>query len=115
DLCEAFEVFGTTRWGGYGELVCVPARVVVPLDPRDDVLAVAAGQCVVSTAWHMVNRLALVRPGGLVLVPSASGGVARALVQVAKLAGATVIATVCTAAKAGRGSALGGGVAGARA
>jgi len=107
DLCEAFEVFGTTRWGGYGEFVCVPARVVVPLDPGDDPLAVAAAQCVVSTAWHMVNRLALVRPGDLTLVPSASGGVAGALVQCAKLAGATVIATAGSAAKADRVSALG--------
>ena len=67
----------------------------------------AAGQCVVSTAWHMVNRLALVRPGDLVLVPSASGGVAGALVQCAKLAGATVVATVGTAAKAGQVTGLG--------
>jgi NADPH:quinone reductase-like Zn-dependent oxidoreductase len=107
DLCEAFEVFGTTRWGGYGELVCVPAEVVVPLEPADDLLAMAAGQCAVSTAWHMVNRLALVRPGDLVLVPSASGGVAGALVQCAKLAGATVVATAGTAAKTGQVSALG--------
>jgi len=107
DLCAAFEVFGTTRWGGYGELVSVPAEVVVPLGPGDDPLAVAAGQCVVSTAWHMVNRLALVRPGDLVLVPSASGGVAGALVQCAKLAGATVVATVGTAVKAGQVTALG--------
>jgi NADPH:quinone reductase-like Zn-dependent oxidoreductase len=107
DLCEKFEIFGTTRWGGYGELVCVPAQVVVPLEPGDDLLAMAAGQCAVSTAWHMVNRLALVRPGDLVLVPSASGGVAGALVQCAKLAGATVIATAGTAAKAGRVSSLG--------
>jgi NADPH:quinone reductase-like Zn-dependent oxidoreductase len=107
DLCEAFEVFGTTRWGGYGELVCAPARVVVPLDPRDDPVAVAAGQCVVSTAWHMVNRLALARPGDLILVPSASGGVASALVQCAKLAGATVIATAGSAAKAEQVSVLG--------
>jgi NADPH:quinone reductase-like Zn-dependent oxidoreductase len=107
DLCDAFEVFGTTRWGGYGELVCAPARVVVPLDPEDDPLAMAAGQCVVSTAWHMVNRLALVRPGDLVLVPSASGGVAGALVQCAKLAGATVVAPAGSAAKAERVSALG--------
>src|SRR5215467_12401118 len=78
----------SARWGGYGELVSAPARVVVPLEPGDDLQAVAAGQCVVSTAWHMVNRLALVRPGDLVLVPSASGGVAGALVQCAKLAGA---------------------------
>ena len=107
DLCAAFEVFGTTRWGGYGELVSVPAEVVVPLDPGDDPLVMAAGQCVVSTAWHMVNQLALVRPGDLVLVPSASGGVAGALVQCAKLAGATVAATVGTAAKAGQVAALG--------
>jgi NADPH:quinone reductase-like Zn-dependent oxidoreductase len=107
DLCAGFEIFGTTRWGGYGELVCVPAEVVVPLQPGDDVLAMAAGQCVVSTAWHMVNRLALVRPGDLVLVPSGSGGVAGALVQCAKLAGATVLATVGTAAKAGQVAALG--------
>jgi NADPH:quinone reductase-like Zn-dependent oxidoreductase len=107
DLCAAFEVFGTTRWGGYGELVSAPGRVVVPLDPQDDPFAVAAGQCVVSTAWHMANRLALVRPGDLVLVPSASGGVAGALVQCAKLAGATVIATVGSAGKAERVAALG--------
>jgi NADPH:quinone reductase-like Zn-dependent oxidoreductase len=80
---------------------------VVPLDPDDDPLAMAAGQCVVSTAWHMVNRLARLRPGELVLVPSASGGVAGALVQCAKLAGATVITTAGSAAKAGRVSALG--------
>jgi NADPH:quinone reductase-like Zn-dependent oxidoreductase len=107
DLCESFEVFGTTRWGGYGELVCVPAEVVVPLEPEDDLQAMAAGQCAVSTAWHMVNRLALVRPGDLVLVPSASGGVAGALVQCAKLAGATVVATAGTAAKAAQVASLG--------
>ena len=107
DLCDACDVLVTTRWVGYGELVGGPARVVVPLEPADDPLAVAAGQCVVSTAWHMVNQLALVRPGDLVLVPSASGGVASALVQCAKLAGATVVATVGTAAKAGQVSLLG--------
>jgi NADPH:quinone reductase-like Zn-dependent oxidoreductase len=55
----------------------------------------------------MVNRLALVRPGDLVLVPSASGGVAGALVQCAKLAGATVVATVGATAKAHPVSLLG--------
>jgi NADPH:quinone reductase-like Zn-dependent oxidoreductase len=107
DLCTAFEIFGTTRWGGYGELVCVPSEVVVPLHPADDPLTVAAGQCAVSTALHMVNRLAQVRPGDLVLVPSASGGVAGALVQCAKLAGGSVVATVGTATKASQVSALG--------
>lgn len=100
DLCPNLKIFGTGCWGGYGELVSVPERAVVPLQGGDDPLAIAGGQCVVSTAWHMVNRLALVRPGDLVLVPSASGGVGSALVQCAKLAGATVIATTGSEPKA---------------
>jgi len=48
----------------------------------------------VSTAWSMVATVAAVRPGEAVLVPSASGGVASAAVQAAKLAGARVIASV---------------------
>jgi NADPH2:quinone reductase len=42
----------------------------------------------------MVFRLALIRAGETVLVPSASGGVASAALQCVKLAGARVIATV---------------------
>jgi NADPH:quinone reductase-like Zn-dependent oxidoreductase len=99
DLCPDLTIFGTGCWGGYGELVRVPERAVIPLRPGDDLLAIAGGQCTVSTAWHMVNRLAVVRPGDLVLIPSASGGVGSALVQCAKLAGATVVATTGSPAK----------------
>jgi NADPH:quinone reductase-like Zn-dependent oxidoreductase len=107
DLCGELEIFGTTRWGGYGELVAVPARVAVVLQPDDDPLAIAASQCTVSTAWHMVNRLAVLRPGDLVLVPSAAGGVASALVQCAKRVGATVVGTVGAPEKAEQVRALG--------
>jgi len=92
DLCPNLTIFGTGCWGGYGEFVRVPERALIPLRPGDDLLPIAGGQCTVSTAWHMVNRLADVRPGDLVLVPSASGGVGTALVQCAKLAGARVVA-----------------------
>jgi len=94
DLCEHFVVFGTDRWGGYAELVSVPARAVLPLPSSDDVITAAAAQCVVSTAWSMVVSVAAVRPGETVLVPSASGGVAGAAVQAARVAGARVIASV---------------------
>jgi NADPH:quinone reductase-like Zn-dependent oxidoreductase len=107
DLCAAFEIFGATPWSGNGAPVSVPTEVVVPLNPGDDPLAMAAGQCVVSAAWRMVNRLVQIHPSDLVLVPSASGGVAGALVQCAKLAGATVVAMVGTAAKAGQVTSLG--------
>jgi NADPH:quinone reductase-like Zn-dependent oxidoreductase len=99
DLCPNLTIFGTGCWGGYGEFVRVPERAVIPLQPGDDPLPIAGGQCTVSTAWHMVNRLADIHPGDLVLVPSASGGVGTALVQCAKLAGARVIATTGSPAK----------------
>lgn len=94
DLCERFVVFGTDRWGGYAELVAVPARAVIPLRSPDDFVTAAAAQCVVSTAWSMVVSVAAVRAGETVLVPSASGGVASAAVQAARLSGARVIASV---------------------
>ncbi|MGN6378654.1 MAG: quinone oxidoreductase family protein [Gaiellales bacterium] len=100
DLCRRFTVFGTDCWGGYGELVRVPARAIIPLRGEADFPVAAAAQCVVSTAWSMVTRVAGVRAGETVLVPSASGGVAGAAVQVAKLCGARVIASVGAAAKA---------------
>ena len=92
-------MFGTDCWGGYAELVRVPARAVIALREEAEFIAAAAAQCVVSTAWHMVFRLALIRAGETVLVPSASGGVAGAAVQCAKIAGARVIATVGDPAK----------------
>jgi NADPH:quinone reductase-like Zn-dependent oxidoreductase len=99
DLCARFTVFGTDCWGGYAELVKVPARALIALRDEAEFVTAAAAQCVVSTAWHMVFRLAAIRAGETVLVPSASGGVAGAAVQCAKIAGARVIATVGDPAK----------------
>jgi NADPH:quinone reductase-like Zn-dependent oxidoreductase len=110
DLCERFVVFGTDRWGGYAELVAVPARAVIPLRSPDDFVTAAAAQCVVSTAWSMVVSVAAVRAGETVLVPSASGGVAGAAVQAARLSGARVIASVGAPEKADAVRALGADV-----
>jgi D-arabinose 1-dehydrogenase-like Zn-dependent alcohol dehydrogenase len=76
-----------------------------PIHPGDLVTAVQRYSC--GHCAQCANQLALVRPGDLVLVPAASGGVAGALIQCAKLAGATVVATVGTAAKAGPVTGLG--------
>src|SRR3954468_4360771 len=110
DLCERFVVFGTDRWGGYAELVAVPARAVIPLRSPDDFVTAAAAQCVVSTAWSMVVSVAGVRAGETVLVPSASGGVAGAAVQAARLSGARVIASVGAPEKTDAVRALGADV-----
>jgi NADPH:quinone reductase-like Zn-dependent oxidoreductase len=110
DLCERFVVFGTDRWGGYAELAVVPARAVIPLRGEADFVPAAAAQCVVSTAWSMVVSVAGVRAGETVLVPSASGGVAGAAVQAARIAGARVIASVGSPEKVEGVQALGADV-----
>ena len=73
-------------------------------------MTAAAAQCVVSTAWSMVASVAAVRPGETVLVPSASGGVAGAAVQAARIAGARVIASVGSPEKVEAVRALGADV-----
>jgi NADPH:quinone reductase-like Zn-dependent oxidoreductase len=107
DLCPHYDYIGSDSWGGYAELVRVPARLLIGLDSLAQAPAAASSLCAVSTAWSMVTRLAQVRPRETVLVPSASGGVAGALVQCARLAGARVIASVGSPDKLERVRALG--------
>jgi NADPH2:quinone reductase len=104
----------TSRWSFELQMVLGPefTGTVVdagdragPIHPGDLVTAVQRYSC--GHCAQCANQLALVRPGDLVLVPAASGGVAGALIQCAKLAGATVVATVGTAAKAGPVTGLG--------
>jgi NADPH2:quinone reductase len=59
------------------------------------------------TAHYLVNSTYPIRPGDTVLVHAAAGGVGQLLVQLAKAAGATVLATASTAAKAAKATALG--------
>lgn len=90
---------GIDRWGGYAELIAVPAHAVIRLDSVEQIPLAAASQTVAATAWRMVTTLADIRQDEVVLVPSASGGVASLLVGAAKLRGARVIATVGTSHK----------------
>jgi NADPH:quinone reductase-like Zn-dependent oxidoreductase len=107
DLCPNFSYIGSDSWGGYAELVRVPARLLIALDSLEQVPTAVSSLCAVSTAWSMVHRLAEIRPLETVLVPSASGGVACALVQCARIAGARVIASVGDPAKVERVRELG--------
>ena len=85
-------LLGETFDGGLAELVRVPAHMIVPL-PDDISFADAAALPVAyGTAYRMMVARARIRPGEKVLVLGASGGVGTCCVQLAKQAGATVIA-----------------------
>ncbi len=91
--------------GGYAEFVVVPAANAHPVQSTLTDAELASFATSTGTALNMLER---VRVGAddTVLVTGASGGVGAALVQVARLRGATVVA-VSTAAKADGVRALG--------
>jgi NADPH:quinone reductase-like Zn-dependent oxidoreductase len=107
NLCAARETFGVDRPGGYAEYVLAPARNVLALPAGLSFEEAAAVQVAFSTAWYMLVERARLRPGETVLVTAAGSGVGSAAVQIARHAGARVIATAGSPAKRERLRALG--------
>lgn len=93
NLCRNTRMFGVDRPGGYAELVTVRTSDLLPVGEELDASQWAAVQIAFGTAWHLVVTRARVRPGETVLVNAVGSGVSSAAIQIAKLAGAKVIAT----------------------
>jgi NADPH:quinone reductase-like Zn-dependent oxidoreductase len=97
-------VFGGTRFGGYAELVAVPADQLVPLPEGWSFEEGAAVPVAYATAYAGLIRYGALRAGERVLVHAAAGGVGIAATQIAKWAGAEVFGT----ASAGKHEAIRG-------
>jgi len=93
-LCESYKIIGYETQGGYAEYVAVPGANVLPIPDKFGFEEAAAVPLVFLTAWHMLVTRACLVPGETVLVWAAGSGVGSAAIQVAKLLGAKVIATV---------------------
>lgn len=93
DMCPKYGILGEHRAGGYAELVAVPQENLLPKPTGLSFEEAACIPLVFLTAWHMVVARAQVRPGETVVVMAAGSGVGSAAIQIAKLWGATVIAT----------------------
>jgi NADPH:quinone reductase-like Zn-dependent oxidoreductase len=92
-------VVALTRFGGYASHVAVPRAQVFPLPSGWELPQAAGFPTVFLTAYYALFEQAHVRAGETVLVHSAAGGVGGALVQLAKIAGAEVVAVVGAAHK----------------
>ncbi len=102
-----YKYLGAHLWGGYAQYLKLPAFNVIPLPETVSWREGAAFPTIYGTAWHMLITRAGVRPGETVLVHAAGSGVSAAGIQIAKLAGATVLATASTDAKLERARELG--------
>jgi NADPH:quinone reductase-like Zn-dependent oxidoreductase len=98
--CEHFAILGEHVPGAYAEYVSVPAPNLVAVPAGFPLDQAAAMPLVGVTAWHMLVVRGNVRPGETVLVVGAGGGVNSVAIQIAKLAGATVLVVAGDAKKA---------------
>lgn len=100
DLRVGDRVAYATTPGTYAELVDVPAdqAVRVPKDISFDIAAAVMLQGM--TAHYLAVDTYPIRPGDTVLVHAGAGGVGGLLVQIARMRGARVIATVSSEEKA---------------
>ena len=106
-MCESYKIIGYETQGGYAEYVAIPGANVLPIPDKLSFEQAAAVPLVFLTAWHMLITRARLAPGETVLVWAAGSGVGSAAVQVAKLLGAKVIATVGSDTKIEKAQKLG--------
>ncbi len=86
--------------GSYAEYAVVPAWMLVPVPDELDLNTAAALMLQGMTVHYLTHGTFPLAKGQTCLIHAAAGGVGLVLTQVAKLLGATVIATTSTPAKA---------------
>lgn len=94
DLAQGARVFGVTRFGGYASRVVLPRHQVFPLPEQLTIEQAAGFPAVFMTAYFALYELLRLRPGMVVLVHSAAGGVGGALLQLGKTAGCRMVGVV---------------------
>jgi NADPH:quinone reductase-like Zn-dependent oxidoreductase len=93
--CPQFSVYH----GTYAELFLVPAGFAVAVDPSVPDEHVASFPNTYITAWQMLVGKARVSPADTVFVWAGTSGLGSAGIEIAKLAGATVLASAGSEAK----------------
>ncbi len=82
--------------GGFGTHTLAPAALCMPLPEWFSHVDAAAFIMIYATSWHALMDRAQLKAGETVLVLGAAGGVGTAAIQIAKAAGARVIAAAST-------------------
>ena len=97
---DAVAAFAGT--GGFASHAVIPALLAMPLPPGFKFEDAAAFICTYATSHHALLDRAALKAGETVLVLGAAGGVGTAAIQIAKAAGARVIAAASSDEKCAR-------------
>ncbi|MBI3096925.1 MAG: zinc-binding dehydrogenase [Planctomycetes bacterium] len=105
--CAGFRILGFQVDGGYAEYVAVPIENLFPVPAGLDFVQAAALPLVSLTAWHMLHTKAGLRSGEDLLVMGAGSGVGTSAIQIARQAGARILAAAGSETKCARARELG--------
>ncbi len=107
NFCRSFNIKGETLPGTFAEYFNAPAINLLKIPSHIESKVAAAAPLNFLTAYRMVVTLGNVENGDIVLIQGAGGGVASAAIQIAKVFGATVIATTSTPEKVTKAQEIG--------
>lgn len=93
------EIFGN-RFGSYAEYTAVPADILARKPRNLSHEEAASVPLAGGTAWEAIVRRIRIMPGETILIHGGAGGVGSFAVQIAKAAGARVLASASTANQA---------------
>jgi NADPH:quinone reductase-like Zn-dependent oxidoreductase len=99
DVVSVVPAFSMNAYGTYGEQAIVPARAVVKTPPGVSSVQAAALWMQYLTAYGALIDIGGLTSGDFVVIPAASSSVGLAAIQIARMVGATSIATTRTSAK----------------
>lgn len=110
-LREGDRVMALLPGGGYAEKVAIPEKMAIPIPEGMSFVEAAAVPEAFLTAREALFTLGRLKAGDTVLIHAAAGGVGSAAVQLARNAGAKIVATAGRADKLDKVRALGADVA----
>lgn len=93
------DVIAFTAYGAFAEQVVASAAQVIPMPSGVDYVTASAFVMTYGTSYHALMDRAALQSGESVLVLGASGGVGLAAIEIAKAAGAHVVAAASSADK----------------
>ena len=106
-VCPQHQIIGEHRDGGLAEYLIAPARNLIAKPKNLSHFEAAALPVAAGTAWHMLITVAQLKAGETVFIPGAGGGVASMSIQIAKYAGAAVVASTSSPEKMAKARELG--------
>ncbi|TFG08810.1 MAG: alcohol dehydrogenase [Promethearchaeota archaeon] len=106
-FCQQFSILGENQRGTFAQLFKIPEINALKIPDDYPLDKAAAAPLTFLTAYRMLTTQANLKPGEMVFIHGAGGGVSSAAIQIAKFLGATVIATTSTPQKIEKTKSLG--------